>query len=354
MILLFYGEDNYRLKQKIKELKAKFTSASLGNTNLAVLDGKTILIDELTRQVLAFPFLAKSRLVLVENLLKEGKKEIQDKVIELLPKVPVSTVLAFMEDGSPDKRTSLFKKLNQPKQVQEFKLLEPLELSKWIKQEIEKRGANIDTAAIQLLINYVGNDLWRLSNELDKLIAYRLQTTVYGTEKDQKGGSRLSVDGSLINVNDVNLLVRSQTQSNIFDLIDAVANKNQKRATQELHRLIENGEAALYIFTMIIYQYRNLLIVKDLEERSNRPLYGYDIAKYAGLHPFVAQKTLIQTKKYTFSELKNIYKFLLDFDLRIKTGKIEPNTAIDLLVVKLSVNSQSSMSNIQSNNNFTN
>lgn len=315
MFLLFYGQDTYRLKQKIRELKAKFISASLGDTNLAVIDGQTATFDEIVRQTLALPFLAKSRLAVVENLLTLGKKEVQEKMTALLPKVPKSTVLVFTEEGAPDRRTALFKKLNQPKQAQEFKLLEMPELIRWIKKETESRGAAIEAAAAQKLAEFVGNDLWRMSNELDKLTAYSQRLTA----------------------KEVELLVKSQTQSNIFDLIDAVANKNQVKATRELHRLLESGEAALYLLSMIVYQFRNLLMVKDLIERSKQTLSSWDLAKKLGLHPFVAQKTLNQAGRYTFGELKNIYGRLLDFDLRIKTGKIEADTALDLLVVKLSV-----------------
>src|SRR3990167_2787898 len=123
MILFFYGEDTYRMRQKLKALKEKFVSASLGDTNLAVLDGAAVTYDEFIRQILAMPFLSKSRLVIVENLLKNGKKDILEKVPEALPKVPKSTVLVFVEEGNPDKRTSIYKKLNRPGQTQEFKLL---------------------------------------------------------------------------------------------------------------------------------------------------------------------------------------------------------------------------------------
>lgn len=329
MILFFYGEDNYRLKQKLKQLKEKFISASLGDTNLAVLDGKKATYDEIVRQTMAMPFLAKSRLVIVENLLKESKKDITDKVIDLLKKVPESTVLVFVEDNMPDKRTSLFKKLNQPKISQEFKLLEGAELANWVKSEAKNRGAEIEPAAVNKLIEYCGNDLWRIANELDKLTVYRLPFT------EKEDGERSSVNGEPILVKDIELLVRPQIQTDIFALIEAVSAKNLPKSLRELHNLLENGEAELYLLTMIVYQFRNILIAKDLVNRSNGRLSQYDLAKSAGLHPFVAQKTLYQAKNYEIGELKKIYRTLLENDRDIKTGRIEPQTALDLMVTKL-------------------
>ena len=104
MIIFFYGQDNYRLKKKIQALKEKFISASLGDTNLSVLDGASLTYDEFIRQVLAMPFLAKSRLVIVENIMKSKKKDTLERIPEALNKIPTSTVLVFVEEGNPDCR----------------------------------------------------------------------------------------------------------------------------------------------------------------------------------------------------------------------------------------------------------
>jgi DNA polymerase-3 subunit delta len=116
-------------------------------------------------------------------------------------------------------------------------------------------------------------------------------------------------------------------------MIDALATKDLKKSARELHRLLDSGEAELKILTMIVYQFRNLLIVKDQVSRGVTS--QWDMAKKAGLHPFVAQKTLVQCKNYSFDDLKAIYKMLLDYDLKMKTGQLDPKTGLDLLVVKL-------------------
>ncbi len=314
MILFFYGEDTYRLKQKIKELKQKFIDASLGDTNLSVLDGKTAPYPEIVRQILAMPFLAKSRLIIIENLIHDGKPEVKEKIVEFLPKIPASSIVVFMEEGIPDKRTSLYKKLNQPKISQEFKLLDDIELQKWIRKEVGDREATIEPKAIEQLISYVGNDLWRMGNELDKLVGYSGQVTVENIE----------------------LLVKPQIESNVFNLIDNISAKNRKKSLFELHQLLEGGQNELYILSMIVYQFRNLLIVRDFLERGTTS--QWDMAKKAGLHPFVAGKTLAQAKNYTLDDLKTIYALLLEYDIKMKTGQIAPATGLDLLVVKLCQN----------------
>lgn len=341
MLLFLYGEDTYRLRHKLNEMKEKYISASLGDTNLCVLDGKTATSDEIIRQVLAFPFLAKSRLVIIENLLMSAKKTkgdpapktqllhlvgvtkvagktksdktagVQEKIGEFLEKVPESTVLVFAEFGNPDKRTSLFKKLSKLKMAQEFKPLDEMSVKKWIREEVQRVGGEITPDAVERLFISVGADLWRLSNEIMKLVTYNPKITGETVE----------------------LLVRAQIQSDIFKLIDAVASSKQKLALKELHELLANGENELYILSMIVYQYRNMLVIKDFVNRGVSS--QWELAKTAGLHPFVAGKTLSLVRNYNIDDLKNIYAKLLEQDLAIKTGKMEPQTALDLLVLDL-------------------
>ena len=312
MIIFFYGEDTFRLKQKIKALKQRFISASLGDTNLAVLEGKGLGFDQAVRQILAMPFLSRKRLVIVENLLKVGLKDTQEKMADFLKKVPDTTVLVFMEEGLPDRRLGLFRKLNSATKSQEFKLPENEGLRRWILKEVENRQGKIEPAATSRLIEYVGNDLWRLSHELDKLVAYKSKVTSANIE----------------------LLTTPQIQTNIFSLIEKVAAKNTRQAMHELCQLFQSGFSEIYILTMIAYQYRNLLIIKDIQLRSPRISRG-ELIKQSGLHPFVLTKNLALVGNYDLKGLRNIYQKILNFDTKIKTGKIEPRVALELLIFDL-------------------
>jgi len=310
-VYLIYGEDNFRAKKKLDQIKEKYISASLGDTNLKIIDEEASF-DQISREILAIPFLAKSRLVIIRNLLKKGKKDIQEKTAGMLTKIPSSTVVFFYEDEIPDKRTALFKKLNSPGKAQEMKLLEEDQLRRWIKKEVENRKGTIESEGVALLAEYVGPDLWRMNNELDKLTAFNKKITR----------------------ENIKLLVAPEIKADIFKMIDAIGEKNFQKAIKEYEKLIESGQNELYILSMIVYQFRNLLIVKDLVERSRNPLSRWDIAKKAGMHPYVAQKTLFQAKNFTIEKLKKIYAILLDFDVAIKTGKIEGKVALVLIIAK--------------------
>ena len=163
---------------------------------------------------------------------------------------------------------------------------------------------------MDMLINFVGNDLWRMTNEIDKLCAFK--PTI---EKD-----------------DVELLVKPDIQTDIFKTIDALASKDKKQALYLLHKHLEDGDSPLYLLSMITYQFRNLLIIKELQE-SGKPYAS--IVKKSGLHPFVVKKSYYLCGKFSMPELKKIYYKIFQADLDIKIGKIEPETALDLLVSEI-------------------
>jgi len=312
MILFFYGEDTFRLSQKLRNLKEKFVSASLGETNLVILEGAKVSFEEIVRQILAMPFLSRKRLVIIENFLKNGLSVVREKVADFLKKVPETTVLVFVEEGNPDRRTALFRRLNLPGKTQEFKILDDIALHRWIRKEVANRRGLIEAQAVAKLVQYVGSDLWRMNNELAKLLTYQKRVTV----------------------ETIDLLVQPQVQGDIFDLIQNTAGKNISRAMQGLYHLFNQGMSEIYILTMIGYQYRNLLQLKDAQGRNERLSSG-QMARKLCLHPYVVTKTWPLLKLYPLEDLKAIYGKILNFETMIKTGKIEPRVGLELLIFEL-------------------
>jgi len=220
--------------------------------------------------------------------------------------------ILIYQEGEVHKNDPLFKFLRSKTKSQAFEPLAGQKLKNWIKKEFEKCKTRIEPEALEMLCEYIGNDIWRMSNEIKKLVCYK--------------------NNKIIKKEDIELQVRSKIETDIFKTIDAISQKNKKIALDLLHKHIEKGDSPLYLLSMINYQFRNLLIVKDLIEK-NKPYFF--IFKKSGLHPFVLKKSYEQSRKFTFQELKKIYQKIFEVDLDIKTGRIEPETAIDLLIAEI-------------------
>lgn len=319
MLYFLYGQDSYRAHEKLEAIKNKYIDASLGDTNLVILDAKDKLldaedklldIDQVTRELLAFPFLAKHRLVVIKNLLK-GSKNLQSEMEKLILKIPDTTHLVIYENDLPDRRLALFKKLVKFGSTQEFKPLDGFSLQTWVEQKCLSLNSSMDRAAIEKLVSYVGNDLWRLNNEIIKLTNFTFQK---------------------ITKEDIEILITPKIVSEIFVFLDYLARRDVENSSKELNKLLASKVNELYILTMIVYQFRNILVVRDLLDRN---LSEREIIIESKLRPFVLGKIIPIAKTYQLSTLKRIYQKLLDYDLKMKSGKIESKAAISMLIFEI-------------------
>jgi len=323
MIIFLYGEDTYRSSQKLNQIKAKFLKeVDSAGLNLTTLDGAKLKFEEFNQQVKAAPFLARKRMVIIKNLISENKsKEIQKEVVELLNQTDQDSkdenILVFWEstDHSKSKsKNALWERLAKEKLAEEFKPLSSVQLNNWVKKEIEKQEAKIDSQAIAFLAATVGNDLWQMSNEITKLINY--------------------CQGKPITLADIENLVKAKFDDNIFNLVDALGTNNKKLALKLMSDQFNLEADEMYLLSMLIRQFRILLEIKDLI--NERPKITKDlIAKELQIHPFVAQKALWQVKNFTLDKLKQIYQMLLDLDLKLKTSQAKPKVLFDLFIAQI-------------------
>ncbi len=295
MILILCGEDTYRSKKRLADLKEKFL-LKYGNLNLIEFTKENWDFEKFKDSIFSEPFLSEKKLIICKEILSK------EKIKELFDLVPENVILIFWEKECPSFE------LNKKIKLEKFDLLNDLSLKNWIKNEIRIRKSKITETAIEKLISYIGNDLWQLSNEIDKLIAF--------------------TKGNTITSKEVDLLVRAKLSANIFSLLDALAEKDLKKAIKIYHNFLKLGEDVLYLFNMIIYQFKNLLLIKDVQISKTS-------FKNLELHPYVLKKSLSLAKNFTLEELKKIYQLLLETDIEIKTGKKEPDLALDLLITEI-------------------
>lgn len=317
MIKLYFGEDTYSLNHSLKKLEADFSIANFGDMNIVKFDSETLSYDKLIRSVTAVPFLAPKRLIIISNLFRDGDEKLKEYVEKNMDKFPETSEIILKEDGEVKKTSGLYKKLLKEGAVVNFQLRKGYELEKWLEQEAKNKNAPIAMPAIKKLIATAGNNSWRLINELEKLDLFRLA-------KNQTQISEADIDE----------MVETEHDQNIFDFIDALGGRNGKLALKYLQNLLLGGKNENYILSMIVYQFRNMLIVEDLIVRGTE---RNQIAKEAELHPFVAQKTIRVLNNFDLPLLKRIYLRLQQTDIDIKTGKIEPRLALEKLLADLTL-----------------
>lgn len=317
MLLFLYGEDRFRSQQKLQELKARYIDASLGDTNLSVLDPKSTQPNELASQLLAFPFLAKTRMVVLPELLSAGSKPLQEKFLDLIEKIPETTVAVAYEPGVPDQRTSAFKTILKAAKTQTFPLLTGHALTQWMTAWLEQWETRIDPAAAAQLVLLTNGQTGQLAMELRKL----------ATSLIDRPAAERTITSELVAE-----LVSALPTEEIFALTDAVLAQQPGRAMEASERLLSQGVAAQQLIGLLAGSWRSLaLIHAALQAGTSNPAA---IASVTKLNPYVVRKQLPAARSLSLKEIAAKYTALFELDLALKRGTIEPNAGMDLLILE--------------------
>lgn len=303
MIYLIEGSDNYLQEETINRIirEQKATNKCCYDFD-KYKEEILVLIDKESRQETIF---CEKKVVTIKNSIKELRKE--KKSLDLFKKLnkEEKTIVVFIEDKPVNKKDSIDRFVNKKYSASPLK---NSDLINWAQAKTKENNTEISFIDLQKLINYTGNDLWLLSNEIKKLSLYC---------KNRK-----------INSNDIDLLVKSKIETDIFKAIEMTAKKQKRETFKTMYSHIEKGDAPLYLLSMINFQFRNLLLVKKSQQKSIHP-------KELDMHPYVFQKTLNVSSFFSLTELEKYYEEILRTEIKIKTGEIDPVVGLDLLLLKI-------------------
>jgi DNA polymerase-3 subunit delta len=318
VLYILYGEDDFSRRQALIDIKAGLSAGDLLQANTNILEGKQLTIDQLAATCNTVPFLAPQRLVIVEGLLKRFESRTSSEQFpevssfsDCIKNIPTTTILVLL-DESLKPQNSLLKVLSPLASVKMFPVLKGDNLKLWCQKRVKQTGGHISEGAASLLTALVGEDLWAITSEIDKLLLYS--------------------EGRPITEVDVQAVVSQASQASIFRLVDAILEGRSTEAIKLLHRLFDDGLHPAYILVMITRQFRLALQARELYSEG---LKLPEIKQQLG-QTFVTEKALAQGRQYSQQQLEKAYRQLLDVDLSIKRGKIDSELALDLLVAELS------------------
>lgn len=316
MFYIFHGNDSHAQQETVDKLIGKMGDPAMLDLNTTKLEGH-VSFSQLQQAASAIPFLAKVRLVIVRDLLSNKlDKSYQKQLGEYLPNLPETTRLIFLE-SKPLKANNALVKLGESEKsgyVKQFSKPEGATLERWIKQKVAEGNGRISNQATHMLAVNISNEMEILSREIEKLLLY--------------------CNGEEIQSDDVKRLSPYAAEASIFDLVDALGNRNSKKASQLLQEKFREGADPFYLFSMFIRQFRLLIQVKELADEGKRPPA---ISQELKMHNFVVGKLHQQCQGFSLPQLEQIYRHLLTIDVEVKTGKNDMITALNLLVANLTV-----------------
>ena len=309
-VYLLFGEEGY-LKRQYRDRLTRALLPEGDTMNYACYEGKGTEIREVIDLAETMPFFAERRLIVFENtgFFKSGGNDLADYIKEM----PECACFLFVEN-EVDKRSRLYKTVKAKGRAVELGFQDEGTLKRWVAGLVRNENRQAGEQTIAYFLNKTGTDMENITKELEKLFCYTLGRDTITKE-------------------DVDAVCVTQISNHIFDMVDAVAQKKQRRALELYYDLLALKEPPMRILFLMIRQYRILLQVKGLLKSG----YGRkEIASKAGLHPFVAGKYMDQAKHFPTKELRAILEEGAVLEQSVKTGKLTDHLAVELFLVKYS------------------
>ncbi|MEM9952091.1 MAG: DNA polymerase III subunit delta [Chloroflexota bacterium] len=318
---LFHGDDDMSVQEAVQQIRAGMGDGPNADMNISEYDGENTDVAKVINDVKSFPFLADKRLVIVKGLVTalmktaHGKKQL-DTLMETIPNLPAHSRLVLVERDNLKSNLKIVKLAGEVGYVRQFTV--PKDTTQWIRTRAENEyETTIEPQAAMALASVTGNDLRRADNELVKLVSY------------------IGGEGTITEA-DVALLTPYVAEANVFDMVDALATGNGKVALSLMNQVLDQdpSDPGFRLFALIARQFRLLLLTREHIDTGGAPDKN-SIAKVLGIHPYPASKLATQCRRFELAQLESIYRRVQQYDVDMKTGRIQPRLALELLVASL-------------------
>lgn len=306
---LLCGEERYLRRQYREKLKNALCGE--GDTmNTHFFEGKGINLGEVIDLAETLPFFAERRVIFITDsgLFKSGG----EKIAEYLSAPCESTVFVFAE-SEVDKRSRLYKAVRSKGYVSEFAVQDENTLKRWVAGILAREGKRITESTVQLFLAKTGADMENIQMELEKLVCY-------------------CMDRDVVTPEDVEVICTERISNRIFDMINAIAARQQKQALELYYDLLALKEPPMRILFLLARQCNLLLQMKELRSK------GYDnrsIASITGTAPFVVGKTLNQASRFKTEALRNAVEKCVEAEEAVKTGRMNDVMSVEILLLSV-------------------
>ena len=321
MLYIFFGEDSYLRDTAFKDFQKSLGDEEMINMNTVSLNAKDANVDQVLSMVQAVPFLASSRVIILEGLLtmfdKSNKTDFGQwsQIESVVENIPDSNYLVLI-DGKLRSANPMLKLLEKKARSKEFIPLRGVSLRNWAVRAANERDVAIHDDALSLLIDYCGNNLRSLESEIEKLSLYKHNEKV-------------------IDLSAVKLHVNYERDENIFMIVDQIFSKNYNSARLSFQHLLDSGTDSIEFILLLASQLRRLILVKDLVDRK---VPQSKFKSYMGTRSdFAVNKSVQQSRSFSMNQLMKMHREVVNLDLAVRSepDKYSQGSLIDLLLLKM-------------------
>lgn len=314
-LYLIYGIEDYIIDEAIKKI---ITDNNIIDDNIIKYNLDEVNVSLALEEASTVSMFDSKKLVICEGctfLTGENKKEINhdiDSLIKYINNPFTDVFLVFVvRKEKLDDRKKIVKELKKNSTVIEAQKKENYNLNNYIIDYVNKNGYNMSKNACIKLIERAGSNLSNLISECDKIFLYK---------DDEKN----------ITEEDIENLVFKNIEDNIFELTNAVMNKDKKKIINIYKDLILMGEEEIKLIVMLANQFRMILQVKLMVKNGYKER---DMATIIKEHPYRVK--LAMQSNFKINELENYLIKLEELDYSIKSGKLDKSFGFEMFLLNI-------------------
>ncbi|MCF6295341.1 MAG: DNA polymerase III subunit delta [Flavobacteriaceae bacterium] len=294
-IYFLMGEEPYYIDKISDFIEQNVLSEEEKGFNQMVLYGRDVAIDDIVANAKRYPMMAERQVVIVKEA-QDLSRTIEKLVDYALNPQPTTVLVVNYKYKKLDKRKALYKAINKIGVVYESKKLYENQVGEWIRRVLSPKEYSITPKAAQMLVEFLGTDLSKINNELEKLQIILPK------------GSQITPE--LIEEN-----IGISKDYNNFELRKAIGNKDVVKAQQIVNYFGENPKANPMVVTvsLLFNFFAQLLHYHGLNDKSSR-----SVASALRINPYFVNEYISAARNYPMKKVSMVISTLREFDVKSK------------------------------------
>ena len=313
-IYFLCGEETYYIDRISDLIEKSVLTEDEKSFNQVVLYGRDTTVEEIVSTAKRFPMMSDYQVVIVKEA--QNLSKTFDKFESYAVNPQLTTILVFAYRDKPDGRKKIFKTIKDKGVWFESKKLYDNQVPDWIVKVLKGQNYGIEPKAAAMLAEFLGTDLAKINNELEKL-------------------KIVFPEGHIFTPKNIEENIGFSKDYNVFELKSALATRNQQKAYTIIHHFAANPKdnPIVVISGQMFAFFSQLLQYHGLKDKSK-----FNAAKALGVNPFFMDEYATASKNYPMRKVSQIIEVIRDMDVKSKgvgSGSMKEADMLKELVFKI-------------------
>jgi len=294
-IYFLMGEEPYYIDKISDFIEENILDEAEKGFNQQVMYGRDSSIEDIVSFAKRYPMMAERQVLIVKEA-QDLSRSIEKLVSYAENPQPTTVLVLNYKYKKLDKRKKLHKAIAKSGLIYESKKLYENQVSDWIRRVLSGKKYQIELKAAQMLVEFLGTDLSKISNELDKLMLILPKETI--------------IDDKHIEDN-----IGISKDFNNFELRKAVGEKNIVKSNRIINYFAENPKNNPLVMTISLLNsfFTQLLLFHGLQDKSKS-----SVAKTLGVNPYFVDEYFLAARNYPMRKVAQVIAFLREADIKSK------------------------------------